>query len=229
MANFPILDATLYTHKITPNVRNAMLAFTGADCLLVKHRRKGKTGSGDLLNCHDNVKSWVERFGGEQVYGWVLHRNKALISDGAYIWIFHSIWKTPEGKYADVTMNETYNDSDYITFWPDASRKFDWEDMVSYNMIEVYENERIAARVSKNTGNEIKHGVVYWANNGHYLTLEQDDGTYKQLSKEREEEICNTFGLTIVTKENGKRSLSGIDKLTKEQVKMLCMKYSVSM
>jgi hypothetical protein len=224
-----LLDATLYTQKISPNVRKAMLEFTGRECLLVRHRRKGKTGSGELLNCHDNVKNWVDRFGGEQVYGWVLHRNKKLIGLGAYIWNFHSIWKTPEGKYADVTMNPTYDDSDYITFWPDASRKFDWENMISFNMLEVYENASIAANVSRNTKNDIKHGIIYWANNGYYIALSDDDGTYKMLNEERENEICKVFGLSITHTDNGKKNLSGTAKLTNEQKKTLCMKYSVSM
>ncbi len=223
-----LLDAKIYTSKIPPNVRRAMTEFTGSECLLVKHRRKGKTGAGEILNCHDNVKHWVDKFGGEQIYGWVLYRSNKLTGIGAYIWNFHSIWKTPENKYADVTMNPQYDDSDYITFWPDAKRVFDWQNLISYNMLEVYENATIAANVSRNVNYPIEPAKVYWANNGFYMGLNEDDGTYKILSDARHQEIADRFDLQIA-KEGEKSKLVGSEKLTTEQKKELCMKYGVSL
>ena len=222
-----MLDAVVYTSKIPPNVRYAMAVFTGSDCLLVKHRRKGKTGSGEILNCHDNVKHWVEKFGGEQIYGWVLHRDKRLMNIGAYIWNFHSIWKTPENKLADVTVNPLYDELDFITFWLDTKRSMDWNDLISYNMVEVYENNAIAASVSSNVEYPIAPGKVYWANNGLYMTLEEDDGTYKLFTEAREQELTDRFGVRFEI-EGDRQKLVGTEKLSAEQKKELCMKYSLS-
>lgn len=221
-----MLDAIIYTEKIPKNIRNAMQVFTGNECLLVKHRRQGKTGAGQILNCHANVKSWVEKFGGEQIYGWVLHRNKKLLGLGAYIWNYHSIWKTPENKFADVTMNPLYDELDFITFWLDTNRIFDWTNLVSYNMIEVYENDAIAANVSRNMNYPICAGTVYWANNGMYMTQEEDNGSYKLISETSILEIKERFGIDIV-EEEGKRKMVGYDKLSASQRRALLMKYSV--
>jgi len=222
-----MLNATVYTHKIPPKVRSAMCAFTGSDCLLVEHRQKGKTGSGKKLNCHRNVKHWVEKLGGEQIYGWVLTRNRDLLNRGAYIWIFHSIWKTPENKLADVTMNPLYDNLDLITFWTDSNRSMNWNELISYNNVEVYENNAIAEHVSNIMKYSIAPGKVYWGNNGLYMTLEEDDGTYKIVTEAREQELTARFGVRI-EKEGDKLKFVGAENLSAEQKKEMLMKYGLS-
>lgn len=60
--------------------------------------------TGNMLNgyCHHNVAYLTKNYGGKQVVGYVIQKN----DDGGFDAIHHSLWKTPEGKYVDVTIKD---------------------------------------------------------------------------------------------------------------------------
>ena len=65
--------------KILPlNVRGAMKKITNEECYVAERRIRGKTGSGQKLYCHQNVKEWVDKKGGERISGWLLDAEKQL-------------------------------------------------------------------------------------------------------------------------------------------------------
>ena len=73
---------TNYTNKLPSPIRVAMKQLTSDDCYLIKRRVKGVTGSGKVLNCHQNVQDLVDRIGGERVSGWLLMRKSELYRNG---------------------------------------------------------------------------------------------------------------------------------------------------
>ena len=61
---------TNYTNKVPKVTSEAMTQVFSDDCYLIKRRVKGVTGSGIVLNCHQNVQVLVDRIGGERICGW---------------------------------------------------------------------------------------------------------------------------------------------------------------
>ncbi len=91
--------------------------------LSVPIRKTGLTGSLPYGRCHHNVSFLQERYGGETVLGF------AILEEDTFFWcIPHSVWKTPEGKYVDVTLKMTIetDETEYVRFaplvWYDATR-----------------------------------------------------------------------------------------------------------
>ena len=111
---------TNYTNKLPMVISEAMKQVSSDDCYLIKLRVKGFTGSGIVLNCHQNVQDLLDRIG-----GWLLMRKKELYHNGMYIWMFHSIWKTPEGEYVDVTQSDVYGNEKIATFCYGGKRNAD--------------------------------------------------------------------------------------------------------
>ena len=73
-------------------------------------RTTGYTSRGTPQQCHSNVHHLVKRYGGEHIKG-------LEISDSGIKGVFlnpHSVWKTPEGKFVDVTPIEISDDGEYI-------------------------------------------------------------------------------------------------------------------
>lgn len=174
---------TIYTEKIPSSVRDAMKTFAQDDCYLVKRRKKGLTGKGVQGNCHFNVQNWVESIGGQRIAGWLLYRNKSLVNKGIWIWIFHSVWKTPEGEVVDVTQDTTYSGSNFTTVWFDASRNIDMVNGTSYNNIVVFENSNIAESFGKNIGAHVEPGTTYWTNSTlkTIIPINDSNGKYKWI------------------------------------------------
>lgn len=84
-----------------------MQEFTGGDCYIFERRvNSGVTGTGKHKSCHYNVQSLVDRIGGERISCWFLNKDKDY-ELGIVTWIWHSLWKTPEGKIVDVTYDGT--------------------------------------------------------------------------------------------------------------------------
>jgi hypothetical protein len=175
----------LYTQKIPSNVREGMSKLTGDDCYLIKRRKKGLTGKGIQGNCHFNVQQWVDKIGGERIRGWLLYRNRSLMNKGLWIWVFHSVWKTPEGEIVDVTQDSTYEGSDFTTVWFDKSRDIDLLEGTSYNNVVVFENFNSASSFSKNVGVEALVGEPYWTTNSmsNILKISDHSGKYKWLDE----------------------------------------------
>ena len=72
-------------------------------------RRKGLTGSGKYNQCHSNVSNLVHYFGGQKVCGYI--KNPFQNFFGFTHYISHSVWVTPEGKFADVTAHHYSKDA----------------------------------------------------------------------------------------------------------------------
>ena len=179
-------DAKIYNDKIPSFVLAPMLAFTGSDCLLVKRRKTGATGNGQRANCHVNVQNWVDKKGGECVSGWLLQRHSPLINRGIWVWIFHSVWVTPEQKIVDVTLDPMYKDNDYITFWADKTRKADWKNGFSYNNIVIYQEGLKAKSILKEDIVDPQSGVIYWNTPDLQFIrrLDQHSGIYRHIKDE---------------------------------------------
>ena len=69
-------------------------------------------------------------------------RKKELYRNGMYIWMFHSIWKTPEGEYVDVTQSDVYGNEKIATFCYDGKRNADLIGGTAYNHVIALENEK---------------------------------------------------------------------------------------
>jgi len=69
--------------------------------ILVETRQKGMTSTGISNQCHGNVRQLVDRYGGQQILGFDIS-----IDHGEVILMQHSVWKTPEGTFVDVTQSD---------------------------------------------------------------------------------------------------------------------------
>ena len=87
-------------------------------------RKVGLTGSGKLLDCRSNASKLAITYGGSEVFGYDV---STVFIDSTETWetkklercFFynpHSVWKPPEGKFIDVTLNSLKEDT--ISFIP---------------------------------------------------------------------------------------------------------------
>jgi hypothetical protein len=84
--------------------------------LKVPRPQKGMTSSGISGWCHSNVGKLVKVIGGQQLLGYAVE----MLPSGNAIFIYHSVWITPEGKLRDVTRQryeEKYSCFIPITVW----------------------------------------------------------------------------------------------------------------
>lgn len=174
---------THYKNKLPKTIVQAMQQVTGDDCYIINRRIKGVTGNGENNNCHFNVQDLVERIGGERISGWLLLRDKALYRNGIYVWTFHSIWKTPENKYVDVTKSEQYGNEKLATFWHDSQRHADLIEGTAFNSVITLENEKAVQIIEKATSTLLAIEKAYWTVNDMRLFSELDDhsGEYRFL------------------------------------------------
>lgn len=78
------------------------------------------SGQDDLVkDCVNNVGRKISKEGGEVSYGWKIWERYGLMIEAE----FHSVWLSPEGKYIDVTPNETAFME--ILFLPDPDLKYE--------------------------------------------------------------------------------------------------------
>jgi hypothetical protein len=80
---------------------------------LVAIRKVGMTGSGKKYDCHSNVSKLVALYGGSDIRGYEVKYDEEYKT---FCFNPHSIWKTPEGKLVDVTLN--WMEDDYVYFIP---------------------------------------------------------------------------------------------------------------
>jgi hypothetical protein len=89
---------------------------------VVPVRHKGLTGSGEMNQCHQNVRSIVLRFGGKAVFGYTFFKDRIVLESGKEKfmeqWYNHTVWETPEGKLVDITYNNLSSDTKRIVFMP---------------------------------------------------------------------------------------------------------------
>lgn len=55
-----------------------------------------------VLDCHPNVAAKVRRDGGAQIYGWQISVAPRIFLEAQ----FHSVWKSPDGRLLDITLEE---------------------------------------------------------------------------------------------------------------------------
>ena len=70
--------------------------------------------------CFFNVKTKVEKDGGQIQFGWVIWECPNIMIEA----IFHAIWISPENEHIDITPNQI--NSERILFLPDSIRKYDY-------------------------------------------------------------------------------------------------------
>lgn len=63
-------------------------------------RTRGFTGNMLANQCHSNAAYLAKKYGGKRVSGFLILPNE----EGYYDYLHHSIWLSPEGKYAEVTL-----------------------------------------------------------------------------------------------------------------------------
>ena len=66
--------------------------------IVVTPRQKGMTSTGQVGDCHANVKELVMKYGGKQITGYELWKYGDEVQMN-----WHSVWQTPENKIVDVT------------------------------------------------------------------------------------------------------------------------------
>ena len=173
----------VYTDKIPKPVREAMRLVSADDCYLIKRRVKGVTGNGKELDCHQNVQDLVERIGGERISGWLLIRRSDLFRNGIYLWMFHSIWKSPEGECVDVTQSSVYGNDKIATFWHDTGRKADLAEGTAYNSLVTLQNDDAAQIMMRDLDTSLAVGVPYWVAGKfrHFCKLDDHSGVFRML------------------------------------------------
>ena len=207
-------DARLFTDKLPYNITEALKAFSGNECYLVKRDVNRKSFLSNKNSCHLNVKRHIEKFGGEMLNGWILYRKEKYTEEmGLWIWHYHSVWITAKGKIVDVTDDDNYRNLPLSTFIPDTTRKVDLQNGISYNTIVIFDNNSIAEHFANASGEDrkISAGTVYWTTNSvkSFRGLEEHSGQYKLITNEYPANqilLRDIYGLEV---KNGK--LSPID------------------
>ncbi len=78
-------------------------------------------GQSQSVECFHNVNKYKELNGGDIVYGWCIWQHTKIMLEAE----FHSVWKSPEGAYLDITPNPI--NFKRILFLPDHKLKYDFE------------------------------------------------------------------------------------------------------
>jgi len=83
-------------------------------------RKVGLTGSGKLLDCRSNASKLAITYGGSEVFGYDVSAEtwETEKLERCFFYNPHSVWKTPEGKLVDVTLNSLKREEDTISFIP---------------------------------------------------------------------------------------------------------------
>ena len=172
-----------YNDKLPKAIRDGINNFTGNEAILVK--QKLDTEFNRPLNCHYNVYNYIKANGGELVNGWLLSRKTNLINDGIWHWSYHSILKTSNTEYFDIT-KDNKNSRDYSTFVPDYNRKIDLKEGISYNDILILEHKHLTDQFNEIYNFEILDSTAYWVLNNLSRIRETSEynGQYRFLRSE---------------------------------------------
>lgn len=199
-----MLDITSYADKLPYSLNTVLKTFTGNDCVMVRKAKEKDKITGKAGECHLNVKIVIDKLGGSAVSGWLLSRIPNLLDNGMYLWNFHSVWMKPDGKLLDVTDDKYYIGRDKSIFVPDATRKPDLLEGLSYNSFVVFTEGPYARQYGDSIGMKIITNKPYWADNlvqrlleieshsGEYrLVTSQDSPNYKRMCDEYEIDFIN--------------------------------------
>jgi hypothetical protein len=147
-----------YNSKIPLEISSEMNRVTNNQCVLVK--KTYKVGYSTKQNCHLNVMSYVDKFGGDIIGGWLLQRNPKLIKAGIWLWVFHSVWKKDGNCFYDLT-EDTVSKKPYSTFTPDI-RLFNLKDGTTYNDIVILSKKYDKNLFCLKTNLNIASRKIYW-------------------------------------------------------------------
>lgn len=196
-------DTTSYADKLPPSLNDELKKFTGNECVMVRYLKvKGKPIA-KAGNCHLNVKSFVDSHGGKAVSGWIFYRDPELINKGLYVWIFHSIWEMPDGKWVDVTEDKRYKGRDKSIFVPDAVRLPDMVAGLTYNNFMIFTEPKFAAEYGNYIGENLRTNEIYWTDPEmlRIRRTEQFNGIYRLISPDYPNNIkilCEEYEVDIV-------------------------------
>jgi len=180
------LNLRRYNDKVPSSVKIAMEQFTGNNCYLVPRDLAKSKEMNSEGNCHSNVASFIQANSGTYQRGWLLARNRKLMSMGVYVSSFHTVWVSNESKTLDITADIHYEGAAYSTVWYDDIREPDLVYGVNYNNIIIYETEAIAAMFSSVIGKTINAGELYWTTRkmNRVLPLSEHNGQYRWIDGE---------------------------------------------
>jgi hypothetical protein len=164
------LGLVRYNDKIPTAIATPMQLLTHSGVVLVPLHKEAVIGAGRRTDTHLNVKKRIDQFGGQQVSGWSLDRNKKQINDGIFRWTFHSNWLSPDNELVNVTIDTKQKFSEKHTFWHDQSRAADLNEGFSYNDIFITTNKLVAEKF------KVEIGELYWFASGLFRPIEQSDG-----------------------------------------------------
>ena len=205
-----MLDTTSYVDKLPSKLNEVLKTFTGSECIMVrkikdndKTKIKIKQSAG---NCHLNVKTYIDKYGGKSISGWLLNRTPTLIVTGMYVWSFHSVWLKPDDKLLDITDDRNYVGRDKTIFVQDLNRVPDLIEGISYNNFLVFTDETFADHYGKSIGKQLKINTPYWSDDTlmRLLEINEHSGVYRLVNEEYPQNIkkmCDEYEIDIV---NGK-------------------------
>ena len=173
----------LHTQALPTAIRKAMKQVTRSDCYRIKRRVSPSKGSIDAYNSHLTVQQQVDECGGERLSGWLLSNDKHALKQGLYVWIFHSIWKSPDGEHIDITPNDSYKNMKEAIFWLDQERAADLNEGTAYNLIATLESFKTVAYVSETSYTPLTPATPYWAEKKmrFFKTLDDHSGVYRMV------------------------------------------------
>lgn len=89
-------------------------------------------------NCHLNVWCQAREHGGQPQHGWVLAQDKSKMFSEA---IFHTVWRSPDGKLVDVTPR--VDSEKRLLFVPDLHRAIELSSYEGLPAINTFDNVRV--------------------------------------------------------------------------------------
>lgn len=223
---------------IPKDIRNDVEVFSGGTLLEVEIRKNGATANNEFRNCHKNVQEWVDKIGGERVSGWLLDDRKKWLKKGCYLWSFHSVWNTPEGKLVDVTKN-VRDKKKFIIFATDVNRVADGWKGTSYNSINVFQNRRAIRFYKKHYDDPyLQSPGIYWSSGTVPLRPVEgnglDEGKYylfrdfnNNLIDKNIELLKKTYGVEVRRVSDGLK-LEGHQRLPVNQVLQMYFDFAIN-
>lgn len=224
-----VYDEVRREHKLHKQHLSALRAVSDGEIYWIERRLRGKTSEGTEGLCHVNVAYWVDKVGGSRVDGWAYVDTKEMVRAGVHIWMWHSVWQTPEGKLVDVTQNKNLEGRDKLTFCIDKKRNTNIDEGIGYNSIIIVDNEKTLAALNNTLDIEMEVWKAYWTEgSGKYVEeLDAIDGQFRWLNgyDNNKAMIEQEFGITF--DENGKIN-ARIDGMTYRKAKKVFMGYAIS-
>lgn len=140
-----IWQAKLIALQHDQQINSFLTSISKSSLQLVRNDNKNALGS-EARNCHSNVQQFVEKHGGEAIYGWIILPGEARFGEnlkGSTWAIFHCNWRSPSNDLANITLPF---DGTYQFFLPDPNRAYNFDKDEGYNSRVSYTREFIKNR-----------------------------------------------------------------------------------